>query len=614
MYSDAYPVMAYCQNQSQTASNTSKTVPQNTVSRVVHVVAHSYLHQFLVSFSVQATHCHGVFLDPCTLRLTLDEGRPAPVQFKFIVKKQIQSDNLINLRILDYCDYVIQSHTSFMSFTLEKDSCVVVHITTPPWQYDPKRDLIQFQYHCKLILLQDHTSEPQDSALHYDIKLFQHEASVVLLDNSPGVMSKEKQCLSLVDEFALRREMTGFGDMMSFLFKRTTLKSQKHKIFGNLCPNVTNYVTDFTSSWCDTKIYSKSYNSSLVSFYDVTEPLRKLRIEKGEKPWNVEDTGTFALRLMGWGSSWISIKMQRSCKVINRHGFQESICDFSQISSCTAIPSEKLGSIIRLTPRTGVEHNVSEHDNLGVVKIHFTLTGICAGKSYPAYIATVTLKKLSFKSMFYDLFLPVDYKSFHVTLSQNDSFNHIDVSYHSNFYFPFYQSEHFWQEGNKFCDIQDTGFTLIQGSSWTPTKVLKLGGSLHDSDWLCISSQYRNLDLRAAPHCEYSTTKHSTLISIRFKGFEPFSWREAQRRCVHVDGSLLKVYSTSDIREVVKLFLKFVHDEKYPFFAFYYGIQRQVSILWPIIGQCSVCLLKVGNFCVKVKEKKIVDGSPSRKK
>ncbi len=422
--------MAFCGNYSHNLSPSHKHAPGSVVFGIVLVILYSYHHSINTSITLEKLSCQGVFVDPCSGQMFINSTNLG-IHIEGIDSNRIKGFDVANLFTFLCCEYVIRSHTRYLRYTLDRDTCVVMQVRTPPWQYDPDVGSLQFQYDCRLILIQDHMPGQSQSVLHYDIKLFQHEASMVVPQGNFSQLNKEKHCKSHIDELPFNMEMTGHGDMTAFLFNEGVIRSQYHRIFNKWCPDMDNYVTTFTSSTCDTKIVTKSHNSSLLSHYQITETLSKLDpfFVRGKiAGFKLLNTGTFSLRFMTWSKSWITVKLQRTCHIMNTNGFVENICDFLKVSVCKQIKSQEMGSILRFTLNSSSAHNATPGNNFGSLNVNFSLKRACSVKPYLAYTVVLSLKKSVFNKGFYDVLLPADPKHFYVSLGQTYPDLHISVT------------------------------------------------------------------------------------------------------------------------------------------------------------------------------------------
>lgn len=556
VFSRKQPITAYCSNYSHILSNTFKLVPQNMVTSSLQIVLLSYFSQLSINLQFMKTSCHGIFLDPCTSRFVM---APDMLQTTHFPLDAIRGTYLTNIDAMKTCGKITKSQTAFWSFTVPRDICVALQIMTPPWQYPNN---VTFQYHCKLVVLQNHKSnEEMNPTLHYFVKLFQYEATMVFRRTN---YTKASKCESLIPVLPFKREMTGYGDTMSFLFKTSKIQSQSHHIFNPWCPEKEGHVTNKASPLCDRKFYSKSYNSSLTSYYYVIETVRKL-----SKMLFLRDTGTFSLRLMAWGLSWITIQIQNTCTLKNRYGKKQNIC-VSQISPCTLVPETRLGWLFRLTQKNiNSSLNSSDDGDLGIITAEYRKKGTCQ-RTPTSYFHRVSekLRRSQFKDGYFDILLPANHELFHITLSHNSEKANIQIGYLKS---P-YKDRSKLIQGN--CQVFQT-----PGSKTKPGMFFRVRAKHNyksDTHSSCISEAKNAKDSR----CESRNTTHVHFVSVtlKHKSLQPFSWRGAHERCTHVGGSLLRLESITDMRELIHLLMKFVHEAKFPTYAFYYAIRRQVSI------------------------------------
>lgn len=551
--------MTHCGNYSQSMTDRGHHVSQHFVWSVFRVVIYSYIEQVNVIISFYNTACVGVSINPCGTKIHQDSQRKNAVIYQVHMSNK-RTHYIINFELLDHCDNIMKSKTTFVRFEVKDDACVSLQISTPPWHYNTAFGSLSFQYHCKLVLLQDHYST-KTNTLHYLIKLYQHETSMVLPEEFKTKPDQSKFCLfHHLFRLPFRKEMTGYGDMMSFLFKKGNMISEAHIVHNNWCANKQKYKSTARNRiTCDKKVISKSYNSSVVSFYDIIEAQRKLHIDSNS--WFIDDTGTFSMRLVVWGHSWISIQVQKS-QYYQKQGNTAIPVEMRMTMTptrCNTIPPEQNNSVLQLMLGPGT---FLEEESFGQFQVNVFASKWCYIKPYLAYTVSVTLREAFFSSGELEFFSPTDKQAFALTVNYSSAANRTIYLGFRNIdpgsAFDFFLTKTYRRE---YCEpVTYDGFHLRETYIFVPL--------VNMIDYLQVKS------------------KHILLFSVTFEGNtpksylnprKPFSWKQAQERCRDANAFLLKVYSLNDLKKFVRLYLNLVNEVRFPLLSFYYGIHRQVS-------------------------------------
>lgn len=305
------------------------------------------------------------------------------------------------MHVIRYCDKAMGSSTNFMKFTLlSETACAVFQLRTPRWQY--RRSNTKFAYDCKLILLQDHVKG--NVMLYYKIKSFQFENVMVLNYKSDTVkINENRQCHSAIHNSTYLRELPGYGDMLTYYFLEGNIREQTHKIIGQWCKDLSSFTRTFFTHKCNTRVLSKSHNSSLLSYYAVAERPAKLRVDY------LDRFGTVSARLRAWGASWTALKVRFTCQVSASRGRLDNICEFSKLSLCKIIKKTNRKSVLKLVHDTSKQSKTNCH--LGTLQIKLTFRGTCEDIPRDSTVTKITIDLWSymFQNNAYYIYLPLDH-------------------------------------------------------------------------------------------------------------------------------------------------------------------------------------------------------------
>ena len=342
-------ITVMCDNFDQNPADTSVKIPMNVVSTGSNltIVLHSYLDEIYLNFSYRESTCTGLFIDPCSLEVI--KGN-VPVDIRLV---SFEEHDVRNMHVIRYCDKAMGSSTNFMKFTLLLETvCAVFQLRTPQWQY--RRSNTRFVYDCKLVLLQDHTKA--NVMLYYEIKSFQFENVIVLNYKSDTVkINENRQCHSAIHNSTYLRELPGYGDMLTYYFLEGHIREQTHKIVGQWCKDLSSFTRTFFTYKCNTRVLSKSHNSSLLSYYAVAERPAKLRVDY------LGRFGTVSAGLRAWGASWTALKVRFTCQVLATRGHLNNICEFSKLSLCKIVKKTNRKSVLKLVHDMNKENKAHCH-------------------------------------------------------------------------------------------------------------------------------------------------------------------------------------------------------------------------------------------------------------
>ena len=93
----------------------------------------------------------------------------------------------------------------------------------------------------------------------------------------------------------------------------------------------------------------------------------------------VDTVGTMSARFRAWGFSWVNIKVQLTCKIINFYGNLDNICEFSKLSVCHRVKKEKRKSVLKLVDQNNQDNSTYCH--LGVLTIKLIFDDVCVESS-----------------------------------------------------------------------------------------------------------------------------------------------------------------------------------------------------------------------------------------
>lgn len=568
-----------CGSFSQKHSGSTR-IPMNMVSTgsKLTLVLHSYLDDIEMAFVSQTVSCPGIFIDSCALRVLQGFYRVDFSQLRF-------SHGLHMVRngfLLEYCDEGMDSTTLYLAFTLPKTKpCATFQFYTPKWMYNK----ILFKHHCKLVLIQDQSEE--NHMLHYEISSYQFESVTVFPHDAPAnEIDKGDQCKSLLDTKVEKRELPGYGDMITYYFHEARTMFQSHTIIDQWCEDKSTYIRNYYTPECDMRILSKSHTSSLSSYYNIVGKPTKISTK------NVDRIGTLSLRLRLWEASWVSMTVQLTCQAMNSHNQLENLCDFSKLSPCAKVQNSDKTSVLALSRNQNTPNDTNCF--LGVLRLKLKFTDQCydTDKDPTAIALTIDLWSSMFQNNHYYLYTPMDHVMFYPVLSyEKPKQSHntqpcenldISVNWHR-----LKKSTKVFVDNNR-CFVSDGGSFQALGFhgsvkvstapplSWDDLFEYDDAGNIVEKDQTGLLDRLFQEQSEALFETD---TRYYKLISYRINpdNLTAFSWEEANAKCEDMGYHMVTLHSISEMKILLDHLIQYVYEARVPLYTIYVGLHRKVS-------------------------------------